>query len=739
MPDLQAPPSPTKTEDFLRAIEVAVGMCAPPESSKLPSEDEPKMASLVDRLFKESDDAMWPLRRKWRLNEEFWKGNFLASWSWTNKRIETGPEDTAQPRVHLNVFRPTLTIWNARLLSTKPQLVIKAGSTDQSVIDAARLASRVVSEHEWRNQRMDQARQEFIHLLNLKGTAIIKLEWDPTAGKYLGKVPIPIRDENGQLAQAQTLDEDPASPTFGQFFPAMAEDGTPEWEVERDPVTGEEKLEDAWEGDNRCEVVDPEDFLCDTTVTDFRDAMWCMHVAERSCQWVYKRYKKRVKPDHGVAKRDSGYERVGPSITSRTKISKRYDESVLVKELHIQAGQWPFGPNEEDVIDLPQGYVIVVASGVVLSHGPNIYEHGKFPFIFRQNLKLKKELHGHTRADDIRSVQASILKTASSFTQNLDLMGNGQWLYTSRSGVKKKDQTNRVGAWIQHEARTQFDLPQKMPGIPASPSHERWLGSLKGQWLAFISGNNEGGMAGGVPPNVEAAAAFIELVERDATQLAETSLSYGLALQEWMEMTMSNVKQFWTQPRYVSVAGRGMGPEIFSFTGADVHDSFIYAVVPESVLPQSSAARFQKAFTLNQAQLLGKRDTLTMMGQDPHEEATLDTLMARYAQKEVFEAKTRHVITTPPELLSLSNPEVMIEEYARFLFDPTAQDDPVAFGLVLGRAIELRDAAVAQATAMQAAAQAPPGEAPQEAPPGEPEPASPQRGETGTTAPQPVG
>jgi hypothetical protein len=669
------------------------------------------LVRLVEARYKEAEGTLWPLRKKWALNDEFFSDNQWSAWDRDRKVIVRNPRRDYPriPRVQLNIFKPTVVTAISRFLATKPQIVIKAGNTDPDAIEAARVAQKVIGVYEWNRQNMDEALSEALPILMLHGTVILKVEWDPRAGKYLGKQPVLASGEGGQ--PIPRMSEDPST---GEQFPAYSEDGvTPQFMPELDE-SGQPLMRDAWEGGLCTSVIDSTDFIVDPTVTRFRDAMWCMQVSARSPAWVYNRWGMEVGFDGSRSQRRNASYGVYGGTHRKSDVAAK---TVEVKELWIKPGRYKYGREEHEHHTFERGYVIVVADGKVLSHGENPYEHGELPFIFIPALRVPGELWGDTVANSLRVTQVTLNKTASQITLANDLCGNPQWLIPSDIKLKEADRSNMPGAYKVFEPQPHGLVPSMHPGQGPASSVFRYLETI----LSInqqISGQHEGGLAGGTPPNVEAGVALAALVERDTSRLAYTAMEYARGIERWTWLNLRTAQQFMTKSRMVSVSGRLMESETVEFSGANIRDDFEVSVVPQSVQPQSKAARMQEAAMLLQLGVIGQKEMLESSGRDAPEEMTVQQLELENARNENFEARQYHAVSTTPDVMELEDHALHAEEHRRALLSPALRADALAFQAlrqhleVHGQFLAMAQAQAMEAQAAQAAASGAPGAAP---------------------------
>jgi hypothetical protein len=686
--DPGAAEQPDVAEDptrLVKALRAAVG--ADFHDGRVDDDDPEQrngLLALVNERYAEAQPRMWPYRKKWALNEEFFLDNQQASWNPNLNRIERNapraPGQPKAPKTQFNVFKPIIITAAARFLSTHPQLLIKSGSGDKDAVDSARVAQRIVGQYEWSRQDMPSVLAEAIPGLLLHGTTILKTEWNQRA-RYAGKRERKLIGEDGLPVQAMRKAVDT---TTGQMVdePAWEEDGyTPKWEPERDEY-GDPIEEDYWEGEIETCVIPAQEFLVDPTATTWKRRSWCMQVSPRSPAWVYDKYEVSVAPDGEMvdAEQSSG-------MAMASRFWRRADiatKTVLVKELWIEPGRYRYGSEPHQVFTFPRGYVVVVAGGKVLSHGPNPYDHGRTPFIFIPAIRCPRELWGDTIANSLRVAQVSINKTAGSIQQANDLCANPQWLLPNDVRMPAIDMQATPGLHKRFEPQPHGIIPTLQPGQPIAHSvfaYLEWVMNV----IQIISGQHEGGLQGGAPVGVEAGVALEAIAERDTSRLAVTAQEIGRGIREWGELTLKLWQQFKRTEQTVSVTGRFMETEVLTFSGSNVTDKMDVSVAPDSVMPSSRAAKFQKAITLfNLMDELGRRgislrELKRRIGEDTPEFMSREQVEIANARKENRDFLVDGYTSTTDAMLSVEDQLIHLEEHQLALIDPQFREKPEAW------------------------------------------------------------
>jgi hypothetical protein len=656
------------TDNLVAALRVASGEDAPSRSSDRPPDWHSKLVCLGEALRNKAIESKWARVREWSLNIEFYQDRQWSTWNERYRRIVASPRRRQEylPRIQVNLFKPILIAAAARFLATHPIINVRAGSNDQKAINSARVAQRVVGESEWKRQGMEERLAEVVPTMLLTGMGIWKMEWDSTAGKYLDKAPVFALDAEGMPIPLKEGEDDPTGLGF---------------ETEKDEF-GQPLVEDAYEGEVKTSVVDPQDFIIDPTAIRLEDAMYCGHVTQRSPAWVYNRYGVRVGTTASSAASHHGW---GPGSKYGRQSGTSDNDTTEVIEIWVRAARFPIQrEGEDDEIRFPSGWMFAIADGQVLTEGPqrfstSIFRNKPGPFICMPALRSPRDFWGDTIFNSLRWLQVSLNKALSQIAHNIELMGNSQWLYSVNNDIPESDRTNKPGAWVRWSpTMNPHEVPRKVEGTAATPAAMRYVEAL----LAFfekISGQHEGGMAGGTPPNVEAGVALEAIAERDTSRLALTALEIGRGIREWGLMTLAMIQQEWDQARTVSITGKYLESEVFDFAGADVHDTFELSVAPESTLPASKAVKFNRALTLWQAQLIqDPKDVLARIGEEVAEELTLDQLQVSNARDENAMAMAQE-IDTPDQQIEMEDPQIHVPQHLRKLFDPEVQGNPEAW------------------------------------------------------------
>jgi hypothetical protein len=663
-----------KPEQLGAVIESTIGGLGIPGAGKSEesqqSREESSLVNIVVSRVEEAERTMWPYYKKWALNTEYYADNPFAAWNPRKKSVirqprHTGSASTTLHPVSYNLFKSYIGAIVARFASTRPQILIKPGSSEEEVIEGARIAQRILSEYEWERQSMEEILSEMIPNLTLHGTTVLKVTWNDKAGKFLGDTPIPAI-VNGEPIAMKSF-----NPMTGMYEEQTDEHGEPIWAPEVDamgqPVTAPE-----WEGNVETQVVMSRDFLVDPTATAFKTARWCIHKYEMSPADIYDKWEVAVSPSSDPDKDAGG----GSNFGYARRMDDTSKSTTTIYELWLRPGTYKFGPNPGDAKHFDKGFVIIATADTLLDSGPNPYDHGEFPFVFIPALRIPGELYGDTVANSMRMLQNSFNKTGSQIVQANDLMGNPQWLLPNGCKMPDQDRVNKAGIHKRYEAGLGGERPEIIPGTGVSPSVWRYFDTLRSLFQE-ISGVREGGLGGGAPASIESGKALNALIERDVSKLASMGLELGRGIKQWAWLSLHTIQQHWADRRTVSVVGHYNTAEVVSFGGLDVYDSFDVSVTPESTMPQTEAMKQAKAADLLDRQLIKPYEYLRRLGEDSAEDTGAEVIDVANARMENANARRHGVIPimSVPDQMEVEDHAIHMEEHRRELLNPALRRD----------------------------------------------------------------
>lgn len=607
-------------------IDVATGGKFPsavPDERDEDTLDDSMLVRVVEDLFRRSkDDRYWMRRAEMELNRAFFHTRAWAIWNDASHVLELNPASSNPnaKKLQLNLYTSFIITAAARISASHPVILVHAGTSDQKDNDNALLCQRGL-DFEWNRQGMPKIISDAVIPLHLDGSMVQCIEWDPYAGEVV----------------------DEAEFEHGAGVPVH-------------------------EGQIVTRRVDMRHFFSDPNGRlggNFDDAMWVGEAVPKSCAWIYRTYEESVQPD--------GWEATDANRSVQHGAMTR-NESATVYRVWIAPGRYLL-PNG-DVMSLESGLVATVAGGKVLERArPNPYDHGMFPYYLTQCIPNDQEPFGETIGNALRSPQVALNKSVNQVIEANDHMAMPVWLEPSSAALLDADFWGLAGIRVRYDDSQGTSAPTRLAGMGASQGVFSAI-ELLIRAFQMISGQHEGGLAGGSPTNIDSGVGLEALTERDTSRLSMTATNIGGFVKWWGQTSLSLQRQFWKRPRTLTVTGAQMESEVFVLESSAIGKGFDVRVVAESLLPQSRNARLTETLVLLQHGLITIEDARRRVARDQVGEVTKAQQEINLAKNEAVQAETYGQILTPVEQMVLEDHALHLEQHMRDILKPENQPGP---------------------------------------------------------------
>lgn len=317
-----------------------------------------------------------------------------------------------------------------------------------------------------------------------------------------------------------------------------------------------------FEGDTATELVSPLDLILIGS-DDPKKAHAAIKATGRSVDWVFERYKKKIKANAESDQIQTSYER-------------HPDEAdlVMVYEIYVP----PCDTIEE-------GLYAVWAEDTILQHGEYPYAHGRLPFIRFDGLTSVGKTKSLSLVRELMPVQKALNHYVSRISDYINKTLRPQIL--AAEGQLPMGITDEPGAIITWTPNGQVQTAPTWSEVPSLPSYVfQWIDVLMSQ-MNDISGAHEI-TQGKSMTNVDSSVAMLVLQEADETRMSKLHASMERSLSEAATQHLLLAQQFYDDPRTKRIEGPN-GPGKVEFMNEDIEGLEGLRMKPGSSLPHSKA------------------------------------------------------------------------------------------------------------------------------------------------------
>ena len=313
-------------------------------------------------------------------------------------------------------------------------------------------------------------------------------------------------------------------------------------------------------------------FVPDLMEEDLENQPYIFEATRRSIDSLQNQYQMKFTEDNSKL---SEYE---SSFTTLMGVDNNSLKETTVIECWIKPGTTTF---------LPSGGLVTVANDHILwfSNEGIPYEHGLYPYSHMGNIPTGKFFR-ESMITDLIPLQREYNRTRGQIIESKNRMASPQ-LAAEQGSIDATKVTNEPGQIIFYRPGFQAPTPIQLQPIPSYVLQEQ--DRIQSD-MDEISGQHEISR-GQTPSGVTAATAISYLQEQDDTQLSFAYDSLEESIEKTAKLTLSYVKQYWTEPRMVKVTGADGTFDVKAFTGSELGDNTDIRIEGGSSLPTSRAAK----------------------------------------------------------------------------------------------------------------------------------------------------
>lgn len=558
--------------------------------SKIPNEDQPKLASAIETFYKGDTIQKSHLSYGWELNHLMLDGN---QWLVYQGRSETGgiwerlkplPENEYIPRPVTNYLFDVFQTLKSFLLKNRIRSTVRPNTQTNRDKTAAKIAELCIETNFERLQESYNYETAAACLLTY-GTVFKKDYWDSS---YLNTVKVPRMEQKPVT--------DPATGVVSGMEEVQA----------IDPTTGEPLFDILPLGDVFTAVVEPYRLAIDPLASNLFDARWVMEYSIKPLNWIIENYDKKEPGYTGRAQevkaekvlsnslrrfyqlRTSSGVRGGGSGGTNTVTggSEMVENCAVVKECYIAP-----------TANYPKGRLIVVANNIVLYAEKSPYEgpdQGDWhPYSEARWEIVPGRFWGKGPMDAAVDIQRQINSIDSVIILTRKTMAVPQKL-VPQGALPTGQWTGRPGQEHHYRPGPNGEKPELIPAVGVDSQvfkeREQRLEDLKSVTGAVDI------LKGDRPPGVTAASALNMLFEVGTGKLAPILERWRKFIEGSQKKQLRLIAQRYREPReYFIRALMSKNKELTedqvkSFVGEDLYDNCNVVIEASSSIPKLKSA-----------------------------------------------------------------------------------------------------------------------------------------------------
>lgn len=503
-------------------------------------EQDSSLVKYIESLYEAGKRAKQPVEEKVKRFEKLWSGEH-----WNVERVAGPRSRTRAVSNFIFAIVETQVTW---LTENRPNMIVAPMSANDTA--NAKILERIIRDYLWPQLNIRVKLKKVIRSGLMRGKGFLKVTWDMMTNQEHG----------GEVAV----------------------DYIPWWEI----------------------VIDPQ-------ANNVDDARYIIHarvmpLSEIVRRWPHKgwlvnpdpRYSDL--PDEGIYSADIDQ----PVIASSVGDLRRDDRArAMVIECWIRDDtvelRKEFDEDSEEEVErvvplYPNGRLVIVANGVVLTDVGNPYRDGKFPFVDFSCYETDDSPWDMGEVEQLEPIQRVMNILESRFVDNARLMTNTVWVKSADAGISSDKITNEEGAvYTIKNPRARFE---RVPPQPL-PQHYFELYLQLQRNMETITGIHDV-TQGRRPVGITAATAISLLQEAGQARIRDKARNLEDTIRKMGELIISRILQFYTPNRVIRLRGEDGQTQFVNFDPTMVDVGFDFIVEAGSSLQMNEQQRFQMAIEL---------------------------------------------------------------------------------------------------------------------------------------------
>lgn len=538
--------------------------------------DDAKVLSDCEDLYKKARDERRQYEAEWQTNLSFLKGQQWVKWNKQRQMLYIPPTPPWRIRVTINLIQPIVRTMLGKLIAQRSQAKVQPANDSPSAVQDARAQDELL-DYLWDVCDSEDESQEALRWAIITGTGLHHPCWDKSIGDELT---YPDTDENGQ-----------PHPMAGQ----VVREPNPETGV--DDGTGNV----VHMGQIDHIAVSPFQFFPEPMATKIKDMEWCFYVSVRPSSYVLRKY--GVKIEEETVSQDDflQFNTQGDDMQLGNET-----KGVIVKEF------WRRPTSEH-----PEGQYVVYADTQVLANLPNPYPTFPLPFIEVKDSTVPGRFWGRSVVSDLVPLQREFNRLKSQAAEIRQGTARPKWHAFEGALIPGKPITTAPAEVLVTRlvpGAPNGGAPTKIVGGDVPVSFNAEAQALQAQFfeIAGIHDFSRGlqGLGG-----VRAGYIVQMLLEEDGTRMGVLKGNFDRSVVELEKAKLKLAKQFYTEPRTISVISPDNTTEVKEFYAEKIADDPQVRVIESGALPASWAARQQFILELRQQGLIkDDRVSLELLG-----------------------------------------------------------------------------------------------------------------------------